>query len=181
MSNDLAEKRKQEMARRKAAAEARQREVAAKKKKKRLIIIAIACAVVLVTLAIAVPIAVTNATQYKAINFRTVSVPTTAAQARGAVDDYNQRKVTLEGYLFPCGKSTVLCKEIVSTCPYVTGSIPTDSILVRKREGIFGVSQQYVMARVSGTLVVSSGGTIKFEDQETYMYMLVDKVEVLKD
>ena len=167
------------MARRKAEAETRAREAAAKKKKKVIILVAVLCTIVVVVLAVAVPLAVIKANKYTALDFRTVAVPTTTAQARKAVDKYNQRTVSIEGYLYPCGSSTVLCKEKVYTCPYVTGSIPSDSILVRKREGVFGINQQYVNARLSGTLVVSLGGTVKFEDQETYMYMLVDKVEVL--
>ena len=174
---DLQDKMVQEMRRRKAEAEAREKELAAKKKKKTTIIVAVLCVIVVATLSIAIPVGVVQAKRYQEVDFQTFSVPTTASAAKSMLTSYNQHKVEISGYLYPCGEAMCLCKNVVASCPYVTGTIPSDGILIRKKKGSFSMDEQYVNACVKGTMMVSTFPVV-ISGQETYVYIMVDDIEI---
>lgn len=171
------EKRNQEMARRKAEAEARQQAIKAKKKK-RIIIIAVAVVlVVAIVCAVAIPVGIQRSRTYKEVNFRTLTVPTTAEQAAG-LPQYNRMKVEMEGYTFPCtSKYYVLCKTAVNSCPYVAGSVPNNGIRMEMADGSYFNQGNNAHVRIHGTLRVNTVNVEKFEGFETYMYLVVDKIE----
>ena len=171
------EKRKQEMERRKAEAEAREQAVAAKKKKRVTIAVVAAVLVVAITCAIAIPVAVAQHNKYMEVNFKTFKVPTTVAEAQ-TMQQYNHRNVVMTGYSFPCtAKANVLCKSAVSSCPYVTGVIPDNGIVMKRKDGkAFNLGNNEHI-RIYGRMEINTVAVEQFEGQDTYIYLIVDKVE----
>ena len=171
------EKRNQEMARRKAEAEAREKEAKAKKKRATIIAIVVATVVVLVTCAIAIPLGIAKNKAYAEVNFKRLAVPTTIADAQ-ALPQYNKKKVIMEGYTFACtSKYYVLCKTEVASCPYVVGSVPDNGIRMEMKDGSYFNLGNNAHVRVHATMYVNAVNVEKFEGFETFMYLVVDKIE----
>ncbi|MBQ4444223.1 MAG: hypothetical protein II896_06190 [Clostridia bacterium] len=171
------EKRNREMARRKAEAEARTQALKAKKRKRAIIAIVAACLVVAVVCAVTVGVTIAKSNKYTELDFKTLKVPTTAAEAQ-SMQKYGHQNVIMEGYTFACtSKYYVLCKSAVSSCPYVTGTIPDNSIRMEMKDGSYFTLGNNARVRIWGRLEINTTGTEKFEGQETYMYLVLDKIE----
>ncbi len=170
---------KQQIAKRKAEEEAKRKEQQAKKKKRILIIVIAAVAAVAIICAIAIPVALNNKVTYEKIELSSLDIPDSSTAAK-AVSNLNEKDVEIRGYLFPCtSQYYCLCTKAVASCPYATGSIPTDSIMIKYKDGAYFNYAQNTYASVKGELVVQSENALTFEGQKTYMYMLVDTVDVI--
>ena len=174
------EKRNQEMARRKAEAEAREAEMRMKKKKRILIACIAAALVVAIACGVGIPLGVRQHNQYMEVNFRNLPVPTTVSEAQ-QLPQYNHRKVKLEGYTFPCTSIYyVLCKTAVSACPYVAGAVPNNGVRMEMKDGSrFQQLGQNAHVRVYATMEINTRNVELFEGYETYMYLVVDKIETI--
>lgn len=174
------EKRNQEMARRKAEAEARENERKAKQKKKLIIVIVAAVLVVAIACGVGIPLGIKQNNKYMKVDFKKLAVPTTVAEAQSSgLVPYNGKNVVMEGYAFPCGsnKYYVLCKEEVATCPYVTGTVPNNGVRMEMKDGTRFNLYSNARVRIWGTMKINTVAVEKFEGQETYMYLIIDKVE----
>lgn len=173
------EKRNQDMARRKAEAETQAKALQAKKRKRLFIALIASALVVAIVCAVAIPLGVRNHNQYKKVNFKTLSVPTTVEQA-ASMPQYNKMKVEMEGYTFPCtSRYYVLCKAAVNACPYVAGSVPNNGVRMEMKDGSYFNLGQNAHVRIYGTLRINTVNVEKFEGFETYMYLIIDKVETI--
>jgi len=171
------EKRNQEMARRKAEAEAREAALKAKKKKTATIAIVVSLVVVLVACAIAIPLGVMNSKKYSEVNFKRLTVPTSIAEAQ-SMPQYNKKNVVMEGYTFACtSRYYVLCKTEVASCPYVVGSVPDNGVRMEMRDKSYFNLGNNAHVRIRGTMYVNAVNVEKFEGYETFMYLVVDKIE----
>lgn len=174
------ERRKQEMERRRAAAEAQQKALAQKQKRTAIIITVAVLLVIAIVCGVAIPVGINKSREYTKVNFKALAVPTTKSEATAMVG-YNNKKVELEGYTFPCTSIYyVLCKTTVNSCPYVEGSVPSDGVRMNMAGYYyFDNIGQNKHVRVKGTLHVNTLTVDYFEGYETWMYLVVDKIEVL--
>jgi hypothetical protein len=175
------EKRNQEMARRKAEAEAREQALKAKKKKRLIIAVVAAVLVVAIVCGITIPLVIAQRNKYIKVNFKTLAVPTSVAEAQ-KLTQYNHRNVEMEGYAFPCGTNRyyVLCKEEVQSCPYVTGQVPDNGVRMEMKDGSRFDAYYNTRVRIRGRLEINTVAVEKFEGLETYMYLVIDKIEEIE-
>ena len=173
------EKRNQEIARRKAEAEAREQALKAKKKKNAIIIVVAVVLVVAIACGVGIPVGLRQSTKYTKVNFKSLPVPTTVAEAQNSnLVQYNGKNVVMEGYTFACtSKYYVLCKSAVQSCPYVTGTVPNNGVRMEMKDGSYFNLGNNAKVRIYGKLKINTVAVEKFEGQETYMYLILDKIE----
>jgi len=183
-NNNNNQKLKQQIEKRKALEE-EQRQQQAKKKTKITIITIVAVVLVIgIALGVGIPLGLKNKKTYSSLSFSEFTVPNNSTDAKAMMADYDGKYFSMEGWLSSCTATQYFClsKIAQSSCPYVGGSIPADSIIIMMEDGSnFNINDAGKYAKIKGKMVVKYSNALHLdESNKCYMYLLVEKMETAK-